>query len=300
MRKASLDLGSNSFLCLISEKEACGSLKVFEDVSIIVRLGQSVQKEGRITKESLLRAASAFEDFARLFKKYKVDQIQAVTTAAAREAANFEELKRLGKEYSIPIKVISGEEEAELGFQGAVAQEERKDSLLIDIGGGSTEIAYYQDKEMKNLFLRSLPLGSVRLGEMFVDRWEDLNREKLLKIKDQVLKTLDLSQEGWGIPEKKWTAVAGTPTSLKAIQLGEYSDEKVNGSTLTLKDIRALNQMLIDLPLLERRKVKGLQAKRADVIPVGALILETLMEWAGVDKVQVSTRGLRYGLAYNS
>lgn len=296
MKTASLDLGSNSFLCLISEKTKTGELQVLEDLSIITRLGQGVQKEGALTKESLMRAAQAFETFAGLFEKHHVQQIKAVTTSAAREASNFSELQALGAQYKIPIEVISGEREAELSFKGAVASKQRRASLLVDIGGGSTEIAYYTDQDEK-LFLKSLPLGTVRLGEIFIERWEDLNRESLERMREQVLKTLEVS---WGkekTPVKKWVAVAGTPTSLKAVELGEYDAERINNSPLTLDSIKKLNQMLIDLPLAERRKVKGLQAKRADVIPVGALILEALMDWASVTEVQVSTAGLRYGLA---
>lgn len=295
MKTAALDLGSNSFLCLISEKSQDGSLVVLEDESIITRLGQSVQKEGKITKESLLRAAQAFSTFKDLIDKHSVEKVEAVTTAAAREASNFSDLKDLGDEYGIPISVISGEREAELSFAGAVSGAEKNSSLLLDIGGGSTETAYY--KENGELFLRSLPLGSVRLGEMFVSDWADVDKNNLEKMRDQIYKTLDLS---WGAerpPQKTWVAVAGTPTSLKAVELGAFDPKQINGSTMTLADVKRVNSDLLELPLSERRRAPGLQAKRADVIPVGGLILETLMAWAGVDEIIISTGGLRYGLA---
>jgi exopolyphosphatase/guanosine-5'-triphosphate,3'-diphosphate pyrophosphatase len=295
LKTAALDLGSNSFLCLISEKGQDGELIVLEDKSIITRLGQSVQKEGRITKESLLRAAQAFTTFKALIDKHEVQNVSAVTTAAAREASNFQDLKNLGLEYGIPISVISGEKEAELSFAGAVSDEERSSTLLLDIGGGSTEMAYY--KQSGELFLRSLPLGSVRLGEMFVSDWSELNVEDLGKMRDQILKTLELS---WGDnrpPQKSWVAVAGTPTSLKAVELGDFDPSLINGSSMNLSEIKKVNRDLMAMPLPERRKTPGLQAKRADVIPVGGLILEVLMEWAEVDLLTISTGGLRYGLA---
>jgi len=292
---AALDLGSNSFLCLISKKSNAGDIEVLEDRSIITRLGQGVQKEGKITKEALLRAAQAFTEFKKMIEIHKAEHVNAVTTAAAREASNFNELQALGLEYGIPIEVISGEREAELSFSGAVETAAVSESLLLDIGGGSTEMAYY--KNDGKLFLRSLPLGSVRLGEMFITDWSELERDDLEKMRDQILKTLELSWEEKRPPLKKWVAVAGTPTSLKAVQLGEFSVDKINGSSMSLREVKDINGRLLDMPLVERRKTPGLQPKRADVIPVGGLILETLMIWAKVEEIEISTGGLRYGLA---
>ncbi len=218
-----------------------------------------------------------------------------MTTAAAREASNFSDLQDLGEQYGIPIKLISGEKEAELSFAGAVSDEARAGSLLLDIGGGSTEMAYY--KESGELFLRSLPLGSVRLGEMFVSDWADLGREDLEKMRDQIYKTLDVSWGDERPPQKSWVAVAGTPTSLKAVQLKEFDPEKINKSRMTLSEIKTVNAGLLGMTLSARRQVPGLQSKRADVIPVGGLILETLMAWAGIEELEVSIGGLRYGLA---
>lgn len=299
MKVAALDLGTNSFLCLVAERCDLKGLKILDDKSIITRLGQSVQKEGRLSKEALVRAAQAFSQFQVTIKDYKVSKVMAVTTSAARDAENFEELKTLGANYGIPIKVISGEREAELSFKGAVAEDEYQDSLLLDIGGGSTEMAFFKNKESepKDFFLKSLPLGSVRLGEMFVEDWGDLTSEHLKKVKDQILKTLDLSWEERRPPFKNWIAVAGTPTTLKAIEVGEFDVEKIEGSFLTLKKIKEINQNLISMSLKDRRKIKGLAPKRADVIPVGATVLETLLEWSNVDSVKVSTKGLRFGLA---
>lgn len=295
MISAALDLGSNSFLCLISEKGQNGKLRVIEDRSIITRLGQSVQKEGKLSKDGLLRAAQAFSEFKTMMDTHNVSVVKAVTTAAAREASNFSELQDLGLQYNIPIELISGEKEAELSFLGAVAQEKKMKSLLIDIGGGSTEMAYYSSET--DLFLRSLSLGSVRLGEMFITDWAVLDRESLEKMRDQIFKMLELSWGDERPPAKNWVAVAGTPTSLKAVELGVFDVEKINGSKMTLADVKAVNKILLDMPLTERRKAPGLQPKRADVIPVGGLILETLMSWAGIEEIEISTGGLRYGLA---
>lgn len=299
MKIAALDLGTNSFLCLIAEKNDSDALKILSDQSIITRLGQSVQKEGRLSKEALLRSAQAFSQFQEEIQKHGVNKVMAVTTSAARDAENFEELKAIGANYGIPIEVISGEQEAELSFQGAVGEDEFEDSLLLDIGGGSTEMAYFKNhrEEEKHFFLKSLPLGSVRLGEMFVEDWADLSSEHLEKIKEQILKTLDLSWEERRPPLKNWIAVAGTPTTLKAIEFGEFNADKIEGSILSLKKIKQINQDLISMSLKERRKVKGLASKRADVIPVGAKLLETLMEWSNIESVKVSTKGLRFGLA---
>jgi exopolyphosphatase/guanosine-5'-triphosphate,3'-diphosphate pyrophosphatase len=294
LKVAALDLGTNSFLCLIAQKGESGEVEVLYDESIITRLGQSVQKKGVLSKEALLRAAQAFSKFQENIKTHDVKKVMAVTTSAARDAENFEELKKVGEEYGIPISVIAGEEEAELSFQGAIPSAERKNSLLLDIGGGSTELAYFDNDDF---ILKSLPLGSVRLGEMFVEEWTNLDQVSLKKVEDQIIKTLELTFGEQRPPLKNWVAVAGTPTTLKAIQNGEYKAEQIENSLLYKDDVQNLVTKLISLPLIERRKVPGLEAKRADVIPVGAKILETLMNWSAVDKVKVSTKGLRYGLA---
>lgn len=294
MKIAALDLGSNSFLCLICEVENGKITTVFEDRSIITRLGKSVQKEGRLSKESLLRAAEAFREFHKMILEHEVEKVVAVTTAAAREASNFSDLKDLGDSYDIPIKLISGEEEAEMSFAGAISNEEREDSLLVDIGGGSTEIAFYEDSQLR---LRSLPIGTVRLGEMFVSDLSTLTDSDLDKMRQHILKALDVVWGDEKLPSKNWVAVAGTPTSLASIINGAYEEQKINGSLMTLDKISELKKTLIQTDLVQRRKIPGLEPKRADVIPIGALILETIVSWAEQSKVKVSTRGLRYGLA---
>jgi len=294
LKVASLDLGTNSFLCLISESSESGDINYLSDESIVTRLGQNVQKTGAIGKEALKRAEESFSSFKKSIDKFGVDKVMAVTTSAARDAENFSDLYDLGQNFGIPIKVISGEEEAELSFDGAVSTSEKENSLLIDIGGGSTEIAFFKDGAFTR---KSLPLGSVRLGEMFVDDWALLNKDSLDRIREQIVKTLEVSFEGLKPPLKNWIAVAGTPTTLKAIQLKGFDPDKINGSSLLRSDISLLVSMLIDMPLEKRHELQGLDKKRADVIPVGAKILDVLLEWCNVEKVTVSTRGLRYGLA---
>lgn len=294
MKVAALDLGTNSFLCLIAQMSESGEVEVLYDESIITRLGQSVQKKGLLSKEALLRAAQAFSKFQQNIKDHNVQKVMAVTTSAARDAENFEELRKLGEEYGIPIEVIPGEEEAELSFQGAISSSEKKNSLLLDIGGGSTELAYFNEGEF---VLKSLPLGSVRLGEMFVEEWSNLDESSLKKVEDQIIKTLELTFGKDKPPAKNWVAVAGTPTTLKAIQNGVFNADDIEGSELKQQETKDMVSKLISLSLIDRRKVPGLEAKRADVIPVGAKILETLMIWCNVKEVKVSTKGLRYGLA---
>ena len=294
MKVAALDLGTNSFLCLIAQKSESGKIEVLYDESIITRLGQNIQKKALLSKEALFRAAQAFSKFQENIKVHDVKKVMAVTTSAARDAENFLELKKLGEDYGIPIDVISGEEEAELSFQGAIASIENKRALLLDIGGGSTELAYFNGDKF---VLKSLPLGSVRLGEMFVEEWSNLDGVSLKKVEDQIVKVLELT---FGIdkpPVKNWVAVSGTPTTLKAIQNGEFKLEAIENSELKQQDIKGMLSKLVSMSLVDRRKIPGLEAERADIIPVGAKILETLMSWSNVQKVKVSTKGLRYGLA---
>lgn len=294
MKIAALDLGSNSFLCLICRVERGKIIEVLYDKAIITRLGKNVQKEGVISRESLLRASEAFLEFKRPMENFGVEKVVAVTTSAAREATNFSDLKLLGEEHGIPIDLISGEKEARYSFLGATDKSQNKDSLILDIGGGSTEIAYYEDGELK---LTSLPIGSVRLGDMFVEDWTHLNSNVLEKMKKQALQSIEVVWEQSKPPKRNWVAVAGTPTSLRSIQEKTYDPQLIHETRLTLGEVSKLKSDLLNMELKNRRKLPGLDPKRADVIPVGAMILETVMEWAEVEEVTVSVRGLRYGLA---
>lgn len=232
MKIASLDLGTNSFLCLISEVVSSSEIKILHDEVKIVRLGQELGKTGRLHSDALQRADECLRKFSEVIKSQKVDQVQAVATAAAREASNSEEFLKICEKYNIPLVTISGEEEARMSFQGAINPNEEKKVLLIDIGGGSTE--YIVGKKGHIELARSLPYGVVKLTEKWISAQPvNTDQEKNLRAFIQAQTEALWTQIENLRPEKIW-AVAGTPTSLASASLGgNFDAKKIDGFCLT-------------------------------------------------------------------
>ena len=295
MKIAALDLGTNSFLCLIAEVDKTGSIKILHDEMIIVRLGQELGKTGRIHEEALIRADACLKSFAEMIKKNQVDHIQAVATAAAREADNSDDFVEICKKYQIPLMTISGQEEALMSFEGAINIQENKKVLLIDIGGGSTEYIVGRIGQIE--LAQSLPYGAVKLTEKWIESQPVLEKD------EQNLRQFIRSrtEEVWAQienlnPEKIW-AVAGTPTSLAAATIGGFDVKKIDGLCLSSEMMAEWVTKLRNSSVAEKRQKYGF-GDRSDVIFAGTVILDELLKRLKKTEIFVSTKGIRYGLAY--
>lgn len=165
MRVAAIDLGSNSFLCLIAEKDDQGRIKEIYDTIEFVKLGEGVHKNKAFSEGALERAEQAFKKFQQKIKEYKVDKVGSVATSAARDVSNRERFFDLGKKYGIPIEIISGENEGDYTYLGVKSGRSDGNFSVLDIGGGSTEIAYKNNGALK---AKSFNVGCVRLTELFL------------------------------------------------------------------------------------------------------------------------------------
>ena len=307
MKIAAVDLGTNSFLCLVAEvdgREANRTLKVITDVSRVVRLGEKVHENRQFLPAALKRAEVCLDEFQTIIQKHKVDFVIATATSAARDAKNGNELIEMGKARGIPISIIGGDREAELSFIGAVSGIqgwEKKKVLVVDVGGGSTEFVYKEPQKMLRAF--SFDVGCVRLTEMF------------LKKKAQTPIELDAPLDQNELDElysfafekfKKYSdadpslvvAVAGTPTTLACVLQGiDFEDSKVEGFVFDKSALDKLTRELSEMKLSDRKKVKGLEPLRADIIVTGGKLLSAALEAVNKNQMVVSTRGLRYGAA---
>jgi exopolyphosphatase/guanosine-5'-triphosphate,3'-diphosphate pyrophosphatase len=299
MLRAGIDIGTNTILLLIAEVEGGRVKRVLEDHVRVVRLGQAVDKNRVFHPEAMERARACFRDYAAVLKKYPGIDIQAVATSGSRDAKNspefFEEIRR---DCGIPIRVISGEEEARMSFVGALSGETRAPECLavIDIGGGSTEIVGLKPGS-EELFRFSFDMGCVRLSERFLpsDPPEDSQIQKLRAfVQEELAKERDILD---GLRGKELVGVAGTATYLASSSLGleKFDVEKVHGAELTLEGVVALGERFARMTASERLGIGGMDKGRADVIVAGALILEETMKAAGFGKLTASVRGLRYG-----
>ena len=303
MRVAALDLGTNTFLCLIAEISDTGgarTLKIIQDESRVVRLGEKVHEKRAFVPAALARAETCLKEFAAIIHKNNVDKVVATATSAARDAKNGHELIALGKALGIPIYIIEGEKEARLSFDGAVSGLAEKDPqalktkniLVVDVGGGSTEMIFsHPGSKLKST---SFDVGCVRLTEMFL-KSDPVAPNELAALDAYAKKTM--APYGRVEPDVI-VAVAGTPTTLACVdQKIDFNESKVEGFILTREKLQELSKELGAMPLEKRKTVKGLDPLRADVIIAGCSLLTAALNCTNKNQMRVSTRGVRFGVA---
>jgi exopolyphosphatase/guanosine-5'-triphosphate,3'-diphosphate pyrophosphatase len=296
-RVASIDIGTNTILLLIAEVHR-GKLKTLLDRETIVRLGGGVQHSGLLSEGAMKRGFQTLEGYLRECREMRVEKIFAVGTSALREAKNSDQFLTMVKEnLRLSIEVISGEEEASFSFL-AVARdfkEAGKPILVVDVGGGSTELILGKGDSIVRW--TSLPLGIVRFSETFLlsdpvaeVEWEAMAEE----IRRQL--------SGFPFPKEPLSmiSIGGTGTALASVELGleKFVHGKIHRFVLTREAIE--NQLLLyrSKTVEERKAIKGLPSARADVILAGGTILYFIMEVSGSSSLMVSTHGVRYGVIY--
>lgn len=297
MKVAALDLGSNTFLCLIASRNSSGQLQIHEDQTEVVRLGQGLAKTGNIDTEALVRANQCLQRYALLIQKHQPDKVLAVATAAARKASNGAELIKIAENNKIPIKVISGIEEAELTFKGTISHlpNPERSKLIIDIGGASTEIIVGSISKGIT-YKKSFEIGVVKLKEAFVSHFP-IDSSIILKIKNEIKRVFsEIETENWG-NDLDIIAVAGTPTTLAAAAIGQFDPVKVEGFQFSSEELKHWSEKLMLLTPKEIESQFGVSSGRSDVLFVGNLILSGVLEAIKGSKLKVSVRGLRYGVA---
>lgn len=297
MKVAALDLGTNSFLCLIAEVEGGEFRKIISDKVEIVRLGQDVNKTKKFHPEALKRARLCLYEFKKAIDQHKPEKILAMATSAAREVKNADELFKLGADLGIPIEIIPGEKEAEITFKGATSgfPKDEKRRAVIDIGGGSTEIIAGTHEEI--IGGRSVNIGAVRLTEMFfpiqpptVKQISDCRKH----IQEKLKPLLDMIRK---LEVDELIAVAGTPTELAVATLGAYDPAKIDGFRFSDVVLQEWIEKFSTTTSEERVKKFGISKGRSDIILAGALVLEMILKGLDFQSLTVSTRGVRYGVA---
>jgi exopolyphosphatase/guanosine-5'-triphosphate,3'-diphosphate pyrophosphatase len=294
MRVAALDLGSNTTLLLIAEVNGGKIGRVLHDETTVTRMGQGVHADRRFHPEALARVEESLASYRQTIDQFHVERVVAVATSAARDVANAGDLLAIGNRHKIPIQIISGRDEAQLTFQGALSERANREHLaVVDVGGGSTEIIAQNAGIVKGF---SVDVGSVRLTELFV-RQDPIATQELSELQAyarQAFAAAPLPDH----PIRELIAVAGTPTTLAALdQSIDFSEEQINGYTMSLTQIDRWTDRLAQLDVRARSALRGMQPKRADVIVSGATILSCAIRAVQKQEVTVSTRGVRFGVA---
>ncbi len=300
-RIAALDLGTNTFLCLIAEGDKSGLKKILHDSAKVIRLGQDVNKNKFFHPDALNRADQCLREFKNIIDSFAVSKILAMATSAARDVKNQEQFFSICKKYNIPVKIISGDDEARITYCGATAKLGLQNSateencLVVDIGGGSTELIL--GKSQNILHAQSLNIGCVRLTEELVPQQPvtDQDHQFLADRIESELKPVLEKIRSHSV--QKIIAVAGTPTALAASMLGHFEPESVDGFILKTEVLQSWVERLKATSVEEKISQFNIEAGRADVIYVGALILWSIARCLALPSVQVSIKGVRYGVA---
>jgi len=296
-RVAAIDFGTNTARLLVADRNPDGS---FEHVRIereIVRMGGGFSREKGLSADAIQRGSDCLARFAGILEGYGVTDPRAAATSAVRDAVNgraFVDL--IYQQTGIALAVIDGEQEGALTLAGVRAGLDcRPDSLMVfDVGGGSTE--YTLARSGKAAFIRSLPLGVVRLTEGKVTTAE--MSEKIIRELDLLTGEMTLSRVS--VPDVRTVLVgtAGTATTLAAIsmKMATYDYRRVHNSLLSIDEIRRIYRLLLPLSLEERLAIPGLEKGREDLIIAGLLITLHTMERFGFTTFKVSDYGLLEGL----
>lgn len=281
-RVAAVDIGSNSTRLLITD----GTRR-----SIVTRLGEGVDATGRLGEQPMQRVLDVLEDYRALIAGAPA---AAVMTSAVRDAANGAEFaRRVTDTLGFPARVLTGDQEAKLTFAGAIAQRDEADPVLvIDIGGGSTELVVGHSGQVT--FHVSTQIGVVRHAERHLHDDPPTQRQ-LAALRADVK-----------LPEhprvSKAIAVAGTPTQCAAIDLGlaHYDAARIEGHILTTERLNELYERLSVLPLDTLKQTPGLDPSRASVIVAGIAILLEVLASFGLQEVEASEHDILHGLAHST
>jgi len=296
-RVAVIDVGSNSTRLLVADVD--GAVAEVERQSRVTRLGRGVDLSGQLADEAIEAACGAIGDYTAICRDLEVGEVAAIATSAVRDASNGSAfVAELRERFALPARVLDGEEEARLTYRGATAEAPpAAPTLVIDIGGGSTEMVVGGGAEIG--FHASLQAGVVRHSERHVagDPPTVAELEALAKDIRALIAAARAGRED--ARAEAGIAVAGTPTSLAAVELElePYDPARVHGHVLSLETIQRELSRFASAPLSKRAQIAGLHPDRAPTIIAGCVILIEAMRAFGLERIRVSEHDILYGMA---
>ena len=309
-RVAAVDCGTNSIRLLVADAApATGELVDLDRRMTIVRLGQGVDRTGRLAPEALERTFAACREYAAIIKEHGAERLRFVATSASRDAENRDEFVRgvldiLGVE----PEVISGDQEAAFSFTGATKELAGGDHLpkpylVVDIGGGSTEFVVGDDRVGA---ARSVDIGCVRLTERHLVGdgvvSDPPTEAQIAAMRADIEAALDLAEQTVPLREARTlVGLAGSVTTVSAIaqELPEYDSEAIHHSRVSHERVREITEWLLRSTHAERAAVPSMHPGRVDVIGAGALVLLSIMERIGAQEVVVSEHDILDGIAWS-
>jgi exopolyphosphatase/guanosine-5'-triphosphate,3'-diphosphate pyrophosphatase len=300
MRTAVIDIGTNSTRLLVADvDQASGAIEDLHRESQVTRLGDKVDAGGKLSEEAIARVTKTLAGYRATMDRYECEANMAVLTSAVRDASNGAEFTEgVRSQFGLDARVLSGDEEAQLTFLGAMSDRDgssTESTVVIDIGGGSTEFIVGTDHEAS--FHVSVQAGVLRMSERHIHS----DPPSPTELQELAADTRAIFHEGLPSEQRsavtRAIAVAGTATSAAAIDqaLDPYDPERVHGYPLLLATVELLIARLADLTEAQRREVVGLHPDRAPTIVAGMILLEEAMRAFGFDRVEVSEHDILRG-----
>jgi exopolyphosphatase/guanosine-5'-triphosphate,3'-diphosphate pyrophosphatase len=303
VRVAVIDLGTNSTRLLVAGVEN-GQVTELERCNTVTRLGRGVDLSRQLCSDAIEDVCAVVGDYLAVLREMGAERVSALATSAVRDASNGGAfIAELRERFALDAQTLSGEEEARLTYLGAMASrdvadgEPAKKTLVFDIGGGSTELVCGRGTEVE--FNTSLQVGTVRHTErhLLTDPPSAAALDQLATdVRGQIEKA---TSESPAAVADHGIAVAGTPTSLAAIdlELDPYDPEQVHGHRMSLQSIQRMFSRLAAMPLAERLKIPGLHPGRAPTIVAGVVILVETMRAFGLSEIEASEQDILWGSA---
>jgi exopolyphosphatase/guanosine-5'-triphosphate,3'-diphosphate pyrophosphatase len=301
LRVAVVDIGTNSTRLLIGDVEGTSVTEV-ERRTTVTNMGRGVDHSGLICTDAVDDVCTVIADYRSRYEEMGAERVMAIATSAVRDAVNGQAfIAELRERFALDAWLLTGEEEADLTYLGATAHRPDEGSTLVfDIGGGSTELIVGSGTRVR--FHTSLQAGTIRQSERHLTtdppdsrQLEDL-ADEIRNLIDQAIAADPQAKAGRAI------AVAGTPTSLAAIDQGlePYDPGRVHGYRLGIQRIQRMLSGLSSLPLAERLRVPGLHPGRAPTIVAGTVILVQVMRAFRITEIEVSELDILHGSALSA
>ncbi len=295
-----IDLGSNSARLVIVNLFSEGYFVVEDELKENVRLGQDMERDGFLKPQRVAETIKTLKMFRKLCDASGVSRIIAVATAAVRRAKNQRSfLDEIQASCGIKIRVLSAEEEAVFVYRGVINTMDMPKGLILEIGGGATKIVYYNRRNIINY--ATLPFGAVTLTGLFsgdglkpeqqAEKIEEFFTEQLKQV--EWLKDVD--------PDVQMMGVGGSFRNLFKISkmVHKYPLDSVHNYKMQVEDFLPVYDMIKVLDLDKKKKIKGLSAERADILPAALAVIKSFISYLGVESFTFSGAGLREGIMFN-
>jgi exopolyphosphatase/guanosine-5'-triphosphate,3'-diphosphate pyrophosphatase len=299
MRLAAIDIGSNSLHMIIADVTRDGHIEVVDRVKETVRLGHRSFTTGSLTDEAMDMTVRTLDYFSRLARLRGVSRMRAVATSAVREARNRDPfIARIKRETDIEVQVISGDDEAKLIFTAAqhALGLDGGPHLLLDIGGGSAELVLVKDT--KPLWMKSAKLGAARLSERFLpdDPPTTSQRKHLIKhLEDEIGDQLRSARREGVV---RVIGTSGTVNTLIAMARAARGEElgRLHGAAASPEEVETITEQLVERSAAARADMPGMDAKRIDLMPAAALLVDFVMRRSDAPQLIACTWALREGV----